>query len=197
MPSALKNGVKQARLLLNPIVALGGALALSVKRFFELALERTVRESTIRKKYKRISISNKRGTTRIIAFGASIDDISNFSSSSRQFWIFRYRDSKKATQAVKIGTAFGVQSDTMVNVKKEARLLETSMKDISSFTNEVIGSGIQVNKVFEDLKAVSGDSSLRQTDQLMSQVLARKLGLNLNDIATISKFDFKICLQKE
>ena len=33
------------------------------------------------------------------------------------------------------------------------------MKDISSFTNEVIGSGIQVNKVFEDLKAVSGDSA--------------------------------------
>jgi len=34
--SALKNGVKQARLLLNPILALSGALALSVKRFFEL-----------------------------------------------------------------------------------------------------------------------------------------------------------------
>ena len=34
--SALKNGVKQARLLLNPILALSGALALSVRRFFEL-----------------------------------------------------------------------------------------------------------------------------------------------------------------
>jgi len=61
------------------------------------------------------------------------------------------------------------------------------MQDIDQFTNDVINSGLQVNKVFEDLSKVSGDTGAilaGNTKQLMNQVLeARRLGLNLNDIA--------------
>ena len=62
----------------------------------------------------------KEAQPELIAFKASIDDISK-ASGSRQFWIFRYRE-RKNSYTFKIGTAFGVQSDTMVNVVSEARL---------------------------------------------------------------------------
>jgi len=189
--AAIKNGVKQARLLLNPIVALSGALALSVKRFFELEKlgKGTARESGLLERNTReFQLAIKDTQPELIAFGASVDDISKASAASANNFGFLNKETADiVSQSVKIGTAFGIQADTMVNVVSEARLLGASMEDINQFTNDVIGSGVQVNKVFEDLKAVQGDTALilaGQTDQLMSQVLeARKLGLNLNDIA--------------
>ncbi len=189
--SALRNGVKQARLLLNPIVALSGVLALSVKRFFELEKlgKGTARESGLLERNTReFQLAIKDTQPELIAFGASVDDISKASAASANNFGFLNKETADiVSQSVKIGTAFGIQADTMVNVVSEARLLGASMEDINQFTNDVIGSGVQVNKVFEDLKAVQGDTALilaGQTDQLMSQVLeARKLGLNLNDIA--------------
>ena len=189
--SAIKNGAKQARLLLNPIIALSGVLALSVKRFFELEKlgKGTARESgLLAMNTEEFSDSIAKAQPDLIAFGASIEDISKASAAvADNFGVLTSETADIVSESVKIGAAFGVQADTMVNVVSEARLLGATMEDISMFTDEVIGSGVQVNKVFEDLKAVSGDSALilaGQTDQLMSQVLeARKLGLNLNDIA--------------
>tara|TARA_B100000902_G_scaffold215419_1_gene204905 strand:+ start:2850 stop:5771 length:2922 start_codon:yes stop_codon:yes gene_type:complete len=189
--SAIKNGVKQARLLLNPLVAFAGVVALSVKRFFELEKlgKGTARESgLLAMNTTEFSDSIAKVQPDLIAFGASIDDISKASAAvANNFGVLTTETADIVSESVKIGAAFGVQADTMVNVVSEARLLGATMEDISMFTDEVIGSGVQVNKVFEDLKAVSGDSALilaGQTDQLMSQVLeARKLGLNLNDIA--------------
>ena len=189
--SALKNGVKQARLLLNPIVALSGVLALSVKRFFDLEKlgKGTARESGLLA-MNTTDFANKIADVQpdLIAFGASIDDISKASAAvADNFGVLTSETADIVSQSVKVGAAFGVQADTMVNVVSEARLLGATMKDISMFTDDVINSGVQVNKVFEDLKAVQGDTALilaGQTNQLMSQVLeARKLGLNLNDIA--------------
>ena len=189
--SAIKNGVKQARLLLNPIVALSGVLALSVKRFFDLEKlgKGTARESGLLA-MNTTDFANKIEDVQpdLIAFGASIDDISKASAAvADNFGVLTSETADIVSESVKVGAAFGVQADTMVNVVSEARLLGASMKDISMFTDDVINSGVQVNKVFEDLKAVQGDTALilaGQTNQLMSQVLeARKLGLNLNDIA--------------
>jgi len=77
--SALKNGVKQARLLLNPIVALSGVLALSVKRFFDLEKlgKGTARESGLLA-MNTTDFANKIADVQpeLIAFGASIEDIS-------------------------------------------------------------------------------------------------------------------------
>tara|TARA_B110000196_G_C21152806_1_gene670945 strand:- start:414 stop:3323 length:2910 start_codon:yes stop_codon:yes gene_type:complete len=189
--SAIKNGVKQARLLLNPIVALSGVLALSVKRFFDLEKlgKGTARESGLLA-MNTTDFANKIADVQpeLIAFGASIEDISKASSAvADNFGVLTSETADIVSESVKVGAAFGVQADTMVNVVSEARLLGATMKDISMFTDDVINSGVQVNKVFEDLKAVQGDTALilaGQTNQLMSQVLeARKLGLNLNDIA--------------
>ena len=189
--SAIKNGVKQARLLLNPIVALGGALALSIKRFFELEKlgKGTARESGLLAMNTE-EFSNKIADVQpeLIAFGASIEDISKASAAvADNFGVLTAETADIVSQSVKVGAAFGVQADTMVNVVSEARLLGATMEDINMFTDEVIGSGVQVNKVFEDLKGISGDTAMifaGNTDQIMSQVLeARKLGLNLNDIA--------------
>jgi len=192
--SALKNGVKQARLLLNPIVALGGVLALSVKRFFDLEKlgKGTARESGLLA-MNTTDFANKIADVQpdLIAFGASIDDISKASAAvADNFGVLTSETADIVSQSVKVGAAFGVQADTMVNVVSEARLLGASMEDISIFTDDVIHSGVQVNKVFEDLKGISGDTAMifaGNTDQIMSQVLeARKLGLNLNDIANAS-----------
>ena len=189
--SALKNGVKQARLLLNPILALSGALALSVKRFFELEKlgKGTARASGLLAG-NTLEFQNaiKDVQPELIAFGASVDDISKASATVADN--FGFLDAETAdivSSSVKIGTAFGIQADTMINVVSQARLLGASMQDIDQFTNDVINSGLQVNKVFEDLSKVSGDTGAilaGNTKQLMNQVLeARRLGLNLNDIA--------------
>ena len=86
----------------------------------------------------------------LIAFGASIDDISKASAAvANNFGVLTTETADIVSESVKIGAAFGVQADTMVNVVSEARLLGATMEDISMFTDEVIGSGVQVNKVFE------------------------------------------------
>jgi len=189
--SVIKNTVKQGRLLLNPFIMLSGFLALSIKRFFELEKlgKGTARQSGLLERNTReFQKSIKEVQPELIAFGASIDDISKASGTAADnFGFLDEETSKIVKSSVMLGTAFGIQVDTMVDVVSQARLLGASMEDINTFTNEVVGSGIQVNKVFEDLKAVQGDTALilaGQTNQLMSQVLeARKLGLNLNDIA--------------
>ena len=189
--SAIKNAVKQGRLLLNPFIMLSGFLALSIKRFFELEKlgKGTARQSgLLERNTKEFQKSIKEVQPELIAFGASVEDISKASGTAADnFGFLDEETSKIVKDSVMIGTAFGIQADTMVEVVSQARLLGASMEDIDAFTNDVIGSGIQVNKVFEDLKAVQGDTATilaGQTNQLMSQVLeARKLGLNLNDIA--------------
>ena len=189
--SAIKNAVKQGKLLLNPFIMLSGFLALSIKRFFELEKlgKGTARQSgLLERNTKEFQKSIKEVQPELIAFGASVEDISKASGTAADnFGFLDEETSKIVKNSVMIGTAFGIQADTMVEVVSQARLLGASMEDIDAFTNDVIGSGIQVNKVFEDLKAVQGDTATilaGQTNQLMSQVLeARKLGLNLNDIA--------------
>ena len=189
--SALKNGVKQARLLLNPIIALSGFLALSVKRFFELeALGKgTARASGLLESNTReFQRAIKEIQPELIAFGASIDDISKASTTvADNFGFLDTETAEIVKDAVQIGTAFGLQAETMASVVSQARLLGASMEDIDNFTIDVINSGLQVNKVFEDLSKISGDTGVilaGNTKQLMNQVLeARRLGLNLNDIA--------------
>ena len=176
------------------IASIVGLLSLTVKRFLDLeALNKDVAQSSglLLQRTTEFNSEIKEVQPNLIAFGASMDDIAKASATTADnFGFLGTEQAKIVSDSIMLGKAFGVSAETLVDVTSQARLLGASTNDVNNFLNTVVGTGVQVNKVFEDLKGISGDTAMilaGQTDLMMQQVLeSRRIGLNLNDIANAS-----------